>query len=561
MNILVNQIRHNPSDPDLEVLQLEAKAASDLWRKLKLDIGDLGVSGDQVPSVQTLWAAVNDAQSEWAKKKESGFGKAKSQFFSFLETMDSHKYLFSVIPNGEKYTSLITGIVTSVVKASVNHEQMAEGFSRALQEISRDLNFVRRGTQLCNTAEMRALVVLLYKEVFAFLCYSMKWYGSSRYRLRKAFDNRFYDKTVAQQVKSIQGLVQRVRDEMDLLNDRLVQDVHSQQRTGVDEILNHISEVEQGWDAKLDAKFNMLAQILGAKMCETLKANAQHEFSTLQSNHVLLSLQDSSDAISSQDLALNPSCITRVELEKLLPVMAPFITADLRNFASWTTSSAPTIPNEVAVDIQRWLQAPESGVLWVEGPAYGPFDETLASIGARIQSTAEEVGISCVSFFAKTSYPFEAELGSMKNAGIISLTYSIISQLIQIVPDSLSYTPDLTESMMRQLDGRLETIPASLDILEALLSHLEPGLVVVICGFHLVDSRERAAELVRFVELLRDQAPERRVKTLFLGAGNCRALAGAIDRSRRSDASRLTLSRAQSRLPGGVGVNRIGLGR
>ncbi|KAK6853957.1 hypothetical protein PG995_010769 [Apiospora arundinis] len=276
MNILVNQIRHNPSDPDVEVLQLEAKAASDLWRRLKLDIGDLGVSGDQVPSVQTLSAAVIDAQNQWTKKNESGFGKAKSQFFSFLETMDSHKYLFSVIPNGEKYTSLITGIVTSVVKASVNHEQMAEGFSRALQEISRDLNFVRRGTQLCNTAEMRALVVLLYKEVFAFLCYSMKWYSSSRYRLRKAFDNRFYDKTVAQQVKSIQGLVQRVRDEMDLLNDRLVQDIHSQQRTGVDEILNHISEVEQGWDAKLDAKFNMLAQILGAKMCETLKANAGH---------------------------------------------------------------------------------------------------------------------------------------------------------------------------------------------------------------------------------------------------------------------------------------------
>lgn len=68
--------------------------------------------------MQTLSAAVNDAQSEWAKRNESGFGKAKSQFFSFLETMDSHKYLFSVIPNGEKYTSLITGIVTSVVKVS-----------------------------------------------------------------------------------------------------------------------------------------------------------------------------------------------------------------------------------------------------------------------------------------------------------------------------------------------------------------------------------------------------------------------------------------------------------
>lgn len=33
--------------------------------------------------------------------------------------MDSHKYLFSVIPNGDKYTSLVTGIITTVVKVSI----------------------------------------------------------------------------------------------------------------------------------------------------------------------------------------------------------------------------------------------------------------------------------------------------------------------------------------------------------------------------------------------------------------------------------------------------------
>lgn len=33
--------------------------------------------------------------------------------------MDSHKYLFSVIPDGDKYTSLVTGIITSVVKVSM----------------------------------------------------------------------------------------------------------------------------------------------------------------------------------------------------------------------------------------------------------------------------------------------------------------------------------------------------------------------------------------------------------------------------------------------------------
>ncbi|KAK8043133.1 hypothetical protein PG994_013616 [Apiospora phragmitis] len=328
---------------------------------------------------------------------------------------------------------------------------------------------------------MKRLVVLLYKDVFAFLCYSMKWYSSWRNRFRTAFDNQFYTKNVEQRVKGIQLLVQRVRDEMTLMNDRLVQDIHSEQKTGIDEIKDHMINLH----AWLDAKF----QGLGAQVCETLKANAQH-----------------------------------------------------------------------AIDIQRWLQAPQSCLLWVEGPAYGPFDEALSSIGTRIQTATEEVGTNCVSFYAKTTYSFEPQLGSVKNAGIISMIYSIISQLIRIAPVSLPNTPDLVEDRIRQLDGKLETIPASLEILEVLLSHMDPGLVVVICGFHLIDSREDITHLVKFAEILRDQALERRVKTLFVSAGNCRALSGSIDKSNRSDASKLSLARPQIPLPGGIAVDSIRLG-
>lgn len=83
---------------------------------MKLDIGGTELLEAEPPTIPTLWQAVGDASIQWDKKKEKGFGKAKSQFFSFLDTMDAHKYLFSVIPNGDKYTSLLTGVVTSVVK-------------------------------------------------------------------------------------------------------------------------------------------------------------------------------------------------------------------------------------------------------------------------------------------------------------------------------------------------------------------------------------------------------------------------------------------------------------
>ncbi|KAJ8121203.1 hypothetical protein ONZ43_g2285 [Nemania bipapillata] len=264
------------SDPDIASLQQAAKETANLWRSLKLDIGDLGPAGDQVPTITTLWAAIEQAQSQWAKRSETGFGKAKAQLFSFMETLDSHKYLFSIIPNGDKYTSLITGV------ASVNHDHLVEGFSRALQELSQDLNFVRRGTLLCNTSEMKGHIVLLYREVFAFLCYALKWYNSSWNRFRKAFDSNFYDKNVEQRVKRIQSLVQRVRDEINLMSDQMVQDIHLEQRAGFTATTDLINSRFDELD--LDAKFAKFARSLGEQMCRTLMAHAQHGMSSRSCN-------------------------------------------------------------------------------------------------------------------------------------------------------------------------------------------------------------------------------------------------------------------------------------
>ncbi|OAA35948.1 hypothetical protein NOR_07756 [Metarhizium rileyi] len=268
------------TDPDAMELQVHAREAAELWRKLKLNIESTELLEDGPPTIPTLLKAVDDAVVQWDKKREKGFGKAKSQFFSFLDTMEAHKYLFSVIPNGDKYTSLLTGIVTSVVKASTAHEQVAEGFSRALQEISKDLNFVRRGTQICNTPEVKRYVLALYSEVFAFLCHAMKWYSSSWNRFRKAFDGKFYGKHVEQTVLRIQKLVQRVHDEMKLGTDRTVQNIHTEQRMGFFETNRRIDrrfdEFGRDIDTKLDERLKAFSKLLGQQMRLTLMANAQH---------------------------------------------------------------------------------------------------------------------------------------------------------------------------------------------------------------------------------------------------------------------------------------------
>lgn len=119
---------------------------------------------------------------------------------------------------------------------------------------------------------MRGHVILLYREVFAFLCYTLKWYSSSWNRFRRSFDNKFYDKHVEQRVKRIQGLIQRVRDELNLMSDQTVQDIYTEQNAGFADTANRFGALEKSIDEKL-AK---LAQMLGEQMCRTLMAHAQH---------------------------------------------------------------------------------------------------------------------------------------------------------------------------------------------------------------------------------------------------------------------------------------------
>jgi len=75
--------------------------------------------GGGLPSLDMFLQDVLGKEEAWAKKHETGLGKTKRGIEKFLTTMNDHSYLFSVIPNGDKYTSLITGVVTSVVKVGL----------------------------------------------------------------------------------------------------------------------------------------------------------------------------------------------------------------------------------------------------------------------------------------------------------------------------------------------------------------------------------------------------------------------------------------------------------
>lgn len=78
-----------------------------------------------------LQAAVRQSQTEWQTKERIGKGKPQKVFHTCLGKLDAHSELFKFIPSGDKYFTLITGAVTTLVKVSRNMSiQLIHGLAK-----------------------------------------------------------------------------------------------------------------------------------------------------------------------------------------------------------------------------------------------------------------------------------------------------------------------------------------------------------------------------------------------------------------------------------------------
>jgi hypothetical protein len=108
------------ADPSPGPLENQRKNVIEQWNKFchlypceNQALSDI----NNLPTIATLREEVQRAESAWHSKQDKGFRVVKNRFLNFAETMSDYSYLFSIVPSGDKYTSLITGVVSSVVKA------------------------------------------------------------------------------------------------------------------------------------------------------------------------------------------------------------------------------------------------------------------------------------------------------------------------------------------------------------------------------------------------------------------------------------------------------------
>ena len=149
--------------------------------------------------------------------------------------------------------------------------------------------------------------------------------------------------------------------------------------------------------------------------------------------------------------------------------------------------------------LQDWLLASERRTSWIYGPANISCPSDLSSAAAYIVLMIKRAKIPLIALRCQYS-------GSAIDA-LISMIYSIIIQLVQLMPDEFSVDRDLTPALFASLNRSVESLPHALGLMDDLLALIPSPLVIILDGMQPCEDGNRASKLSdTFVAILRDRA-------------------------------------------------------
>lgn len=185
------------SDPITNVLSVEAAKLQEQWflfQKFIPKEEQIDVRNSE-PTIDGVIKMVATVSKAWQAKREKGKrGKATGLFHRLCGTLDAHSSMLEVVPKGNEYASLFAGTIISIIRASVNHEHIAEDLASALCAISENVAECEVELELFKTEAMMRAVADLYAHIFLFLSDTLGWYlRKRRKRLVDSFNEKFFD--------------------------------------------------------------------------------------------------------------------------------------------------------------------------------------------------------------------------------------------------------------------------------------------------------------------------------------------------------------------------------
>ncbi|TLD11884.1 hypothetical protein PspLS_11307 [Pyricularia sp. CBS 133598] len=560
-----------PSDsiegnPFTELISVESAKLREKWTKFQNNcpVQDRLTLSQTEPTIDGVIDTVTQLQTVWQKQRHAGAGhtgKVRRMFHRFCGTVDSHSDLLKILPSGNEYVSIFAGSLNAIVKASVNHEHVAEGLADSLCRINDAVADVQLDLELFGTDEMRRLVADLYAHVFLFLGGVMDWIGERRRkRLLDSFNSNLADKfdTEVGKVEALAGRIARLSAQSGRVEGRVtrvtVEAIRADQRVGLRSIERGQAELAYRLERQEREMKEQLAARDGADPKELARCIVEQLMQTglgyfEQNGWGMLGDGVQGRVVEEQQLLSQRRLIAaETPPDETTPATTTYTrdavalhTAAYEDYFNRDRVRLPNDPSKSPATVQAstlsalsdWTASPERGPLWLAGR---PFFEArdlanpLSRLAATFVDLAGGSGIPTASYFCElrrggSGEPQERPIPEVQ--GALALAYALVRQMVELLLVKFETEVDMSARRLARLDGTTGTWGEVVVLMGELLSLMPKTFFCVVDGLQWLDGRESDRYLADVVGLLY----ARGVKVLYTTTGRSGVLLNVLEAS------------------------------
>jgi len=192
------------------------------------------------------------------------------------------------------------------------------------------------------------------------------------------------------------------------------------------------------------------------------------------------------------------------------------------------------------------MSTEDSQRLWIHGPAYVASPSTVSLAAASIVLMSEQNKISMIAYRihivdlenletadqAMEALPVAVDPdSSVEMERLIMMVYSLIRQMVWLLPDNIDTESDLSFERFYSLDGTIKSLPEAFNLFEDLLDLMPSLFLIIIDGIQLVDGDRYDIEGLgssgvfdSFLEILWNGEQKKMLKVLLTSDGLCSTL-------------------------------------
>ncbi|KAF5533006.1 hypothetical protein FMEXI_12089 [Fusarium mexicanum] len=400
------------------------------------------------PDVNYLFEKVTKASATWQlDRNESKLGKLKSKFHSICQTCRDHSSLLGIIPKDEKYVTLLTGSLSAIAQATINHQKIAEGVADTLEDLRYDIDFWNRQMmEHGNISSLRQYIQEIYVIVFEFFTEVFnKWSKSGWKRFVISFDNGAFDR-----------LFTAKKERMLAIESRMERHVNLDFRHRTTESLEVLIQSQEELLYRLPNQLNEQRIFFGESLQQLLEQQQTLALDRPQPPLVTSMIEATAEGRSN------------VAVGNVIKEPSPEMEASPSPQAHYRYNRAE-IPAELANFTTQWKNQIE---VLVEAANQASLLQIDRQVHHRLQTWLQD--LSPTNFWIQD----HDALGMPKRAGLEAFIASIIMQLVQMIPERGFSRADLSPARFAALAQGALSLGETLQLVRD-VRDLGPRLVYV----------------------------------------------------------------------------------